>query len=148
MTGKSPAIAMGTPVGGAGDVEATRLERQKTLSRFLDGGAGLLLFGSGISGIIEDHTPNPLERVVFFWLALLGLLIVLAEVGVSFVTKRIEVLQHRSGRAGLTLLAATLCGAAAPRQYEGQLNLEIRHHQPPQLEYHHYEQHPQNRHHN
>lgn len=119
---KTP-TAVGTPVGRpvSGLSEAERkLEKSKKLSRVLDGVSGALLAGSGGYGFMSldrpDLSVDPLERVVFFWLTLLGLLIVAAEFGLSCIEKYFGVLKHRSGRAGLTLFAATLCGAAAPRQ--------------------------------
>ena len=112
---------VGKPVGSDLDAyKAKKLESQKKFSRWLDGFAGALLVVSGVHGFMSLDRPElsvgPLERVVFFWLTLLGMLIVAAEFKVSCIEKHIAVLNHRSGRAIFTLLAASLCGAAAPRQ--------------------------------
>jgi hypothetical protein len=52
------------------------------------------------------------------WMALLGLLLVLAEFEVECVRKYIHIMAYRSGRAFVTLFAATICITAAPSEVD------------------------------
>ena len=65
----------------------------------------------------ESQNCNPmLVRVIMGWMAVLGLLLFLSELGVEQIRAYLHVLSYRSGRAAIALMIGTICVAAAPTE--------------------------------
>ena len=112
------AVPVGKPVDDSESAWELKYEKLKTRAKYFNVVAAALL----VLVAIEMQTKGTqacspmLVKVVFLWLAVLGTLLLLAELSVKPVLDYVHVLSYRSGRALVGLMCGTVCMAAAPSE--------------------------------
>jgi len=114
----TPVTVVATPLDAE---KAAKFEKMKSRSKYLSIFAGLALVGhAGPDAYYGDNTGcnGLLVRTVMAWMALIGVLLVLAELEIACVRKYVNVLAYRSGRALVAIFASTICLGAAPSEVD------------------------------
>mmetsp|Transcript_13815 Transcript_13815/g.28010 ORF Transcript_13815/g.28010 Transcript_13815/m.28010 type:complete len:205 (-) Transcript_13815:49-663(-) len=114
-----PAVVVAVAVP-ADDAYEAKYERMKKVAQFWNlAASALLTFVAGKALFYDDDSQNcnpMLVRVVMGWMAVLGFLLFLSELGVEKVRTYLHLLSYRSGRAAVALMIGSICVAAAPTE--------------------------------
>lgn len=112
------AVPVGQPVDERESAWEEKYDKLKTRAKWVNAVAAGLL----VAVAIEAQTSSArncspmLVKVVFLWLAVLGSLLLLAELSVKPVLDYVHVLSYRSGRALVGVMCGTICMASAPSE--------------------------------
>ena len=113
----SSGVPVGIPLEDAAWAE--KYAKHKVRAKYYNSGVSALATFVAGKALWESEATNCnplLVRVVMGWVAVLGLLLLLAELGVPLVLNYVHVLSYRTARAGLGIMVGTICGAAAPSE--------------------------------